>query len=134
MRTAEAVGATGIFLLSDEMDPYHPATVRASMGSIFALQFVRCPVSEFLAWKSSQDFMLIGTSPQAKTDYRLMHYPERCIIFMGGERKGLSAEHQALCDTMIKIPMEGTLDSLNLAIATSIILYEIYNQRRLAIG
>lgn len=130
MRTAEAVGVSGILLLSDELDPYHPNTVRASMGSIFSLQFARASVDKFQAWRQKHNCCLIGTSPQAITDYQSLRYPARAILLMGGERKGLSKEHQALCDHMVSIPMEGKLDSLNLAIATSIVLYELYNQQR----
>jgi TrmH family RNA methyltransferase len=57
-------------------------------------------------------------------------YRPPLVLFMGSERQGLSAEQQALCDEMVRIPMVGRSDSLNLAVATGVILYEIFNQQR----
>jgi len=74
--------------------------------------------------------MLVGTSPGALTDYQAVRYQPPALLFIGGEREGLSRDHQALCDTMVKIPMVGGCDSLNLAIAAGVMLYEIFTQRR----
>src|SRR5207244_9630597 len=74
--------------------------------------------------------LLVGTSPSAAMEYQAVRYRSPVLLFMGGEREGLSQEHQALCDVMVKIPMVGGCDSLNLAIATGVMLYEVFNQRR----
>ena len=74
--------------------------------------------------------MLVGTSPSAPVDYHTAQYRPPLLLFMGGERGGLSRDHQALCDVMVKIPMVGGCDSLNLAIATGVMLYEVFNHRR----
>ncbi|MBV9468940.1 MAG: RNA methyltransferase [Abitibacteriaceae bacterium] len=128
LRTSDAVGAAGVILIGNGIDAYDPATVRATMGAIFAQRFVRASLKTFMAWKHRHQCLLVGTSPHGATEYHAIAYPAPVVLFMGGERKGLSAEQQALCDVMVKIPMVGRSDSLNLAVATGIMLYEIYRQ------
>ena len=130
LRTSEAVGASGLILIGDTVDPYDPACVRATMGAVFAQHFVRVSAAEFSAWKQSVGISLVGTSPHAKCDYRDVLYPPGTVLHMGGERKGLSEERQRLCDALVRIPMVGRSDSLNLAVATGVLLYEVFNQRR----
>jgi RNA methyltransferase, TrmH family len=130
LRTAEAVGAAGMILLDRETDPYEPAAVRATMGALFAQRFVRATRDEFIQWKRRVHAFLVGTSPTASRDYSEVVYRRPTVLLMGEERKGLPQELQALCDEMVCIPMVGKSDSLNLAIATSILLYEVFNQRR----
>ena len=130
LRTSEAVGGSGVILIGNTVDPFEPATVRASMGALFRQKFVRTSMEEFAAWKLRHECLLVGSSPSAEREYRSMAYPNSLVLLMGGERKGVSPELQALCDTMVKIPMVGKGDSLNLAIAAGILLYEVFDQRR----
>ena len=130
LRSCDAVGCGGVILLGDSTDPYEPCAVRASMGALFKLKFVRATPESFLTWKQKHGCTLVGTSPHIGNDYQKVNYPAPVVLFMGGERKGLSGQMQALCDRMVKIPMVGTSDSLNLAIATSVLLYEVFNQSR----
>jgi RNA methyltransferase, TrmH family len=132
IRTCDAVGAGGVILLSRETDPYHPGAVRATMGSLFSQRFVRTSLPELMTWKQRHHCMLVGTSPTAAMEYQAVRYHSPVLVLMGGEREGLSRDYQALCDVMVKIPMVGGCDSLNLAIATSVMLYEVFNQRRAA--
>lgn len=132
LRTSEAVGGAGIILLDESTDPYDPTTVRATMGALFAQRLVRATIDEFVQWKQRNHCMLIGTSPSAKEDYHTITYRHPTILLMGEERKGLPIELQALCDLMVNIPMVGKSDSLNLAIATSVMLYEVFNQQRMS--
>lgn len=132
IRTCEAVGAAGVILLTGGPDPYDPASVRASMGSLFALRYVRASVGEFIRWKERSGGVLVGTSPAAEFDYQAACYPRPTILFMGWEREGLTTDEQALCDLMVRIPMAGHCDSLNLAVASSVMLYEVFNQYRRA--
>ncbi len=130
LRTAEAVGAAGVILLDKAADPYDPAAVRATMGAIFAQRCVRCDIVALQRWKRRHGYMLVGTSPTAPHDYHSARYQKPTILLMGEERKGLPPELQAQCDIMVSIPMTGEADSLNVAIATGIMLYEMYNQLR----
>ena len=130
IRTCDAVGAGGIIFLGREADPYHPVAVRATMGSLFAQRLVRTTLPEFVAWMQRHQCTLVGTSPAAPTDYQAVRYRSPVLLFMGWEREGLGRDDQALCDLMVRIPMVGGCDSLNLAIATGVMLYEVFNQRR----
>lgn len=130
LRTSDAVGGAGVILLGQGTDPHDPSAVRASMGAIFSQRLVRATFSELADWKRGRRYRLIGTSDAAARDYHGFSYDPPLVLFMGSERQGLSAEQQALCDAVVRIPMVGRSDSLNLAVATGVVLYEAFNQRR----
>src|SRR6185436_13113027 len=109
---------------------YHPSAVRASMGSLFALRIVGAGFDEFIHWKQKEHYTVIGTTPDVEQEYQAVIYPQRYVLLMGSERLGLSAAQQAACDLLVRIPMVGTCDSLNLGVATSIVLYELFQQQR----
>ena len=131
MRTAEAVGSRGIILLGYSTDPYDPTAVKASMGAIFSLELAQSDWDSFLFWEKKNQLTIVGTSDSAKTDYQNVEYRRPMILLMGSERHGLPEEMQSACDHVVFIPMEGRTDSLNLAVATGVMLYEIYNQTRI---
>jgi TrmH family RNA methyltransferase len=130
LRTSEAVGGAGVILLGNDVDPYDPAAVRATMGAIFSQRFARATVGEFRRWKAQHHVLLVGTSPSASVDYHAAAYRSPTVLLMGDERKGLPPELQTMCDLIVRIPMVGESDSLNLSVATGIMLYEMFNQRR----
>jgi TrmH family RNA methyltransferase len=130
LRTSEAAGGAGVILLGDSIEAYDPAVVRATMGAMFAQRFVRTTISEFAGWKEQHRWTLVGTSPHSEADYHSVIYPTPTVLLMGSERKGLSEELQALCDVMVRIPIVGRSDSLNIAVAAGVMLYELFNQRR----
>jgi RNA methyltransferase, TrmH family len=130
LRTLDAVGGSGVILLDQSTDPYDPTAIRASMGAIFSNQFVKATFSEFSEWVNENGYKVIGTSDKAAVDYQSVAYPDPIILLMGSERQGLSHPAMNLCETMVRIPMVGRSDSLNLAVATGIVLYEIFNQKR----
>ncbi|MEI7645301.1 MAG: RNA methyltransferase [Chloroflexales bacterium] len=132
LRSADAVGAAGVILLGDATDPYDPAALRASMGAIFAVQLARASFDEFAAWKRACGVFLVGASDKAPADYQDVVYPQPLVLLMGSERQGLSLAQQELCDLMVRLPMRGRSDSLNLAVATAVLLYELLNQGRRA--
>lgn len=129
LRTSDAVGGAGVILLGHTTDPYDPAAVRASMGAIFAQRLVRTTFAQFAAWRR-RGYTVVGASGSAADDYRSVVYHRPLVLLMGSEREGLSAEQQAMCDRLVRIPMVGRSDSLNLAVATGVMLYEIFNQHR----
>jgi TrmH family RNA methyltransferase len=130
LRTSAAVGGAGTILLGNAVDPYEPAVVRATMGSLYAQRLVRTVPDALARWKRRHHCQLIGTSPSARTDYHAHLYRTPTILLMGDERKGLPVALQSLCDQMVRIPMVGDCDSLNLGVATGVMLYELFNQRR----
>lgn len=130
LRTSDAVGGVGVILLDHSTDPYDPGAVRGSMGAIFSQGLVKTDLDHFSHWKKQTRYPLVGTSGAAAQDYHHFSYPDPCILLMGSEREGLNERHLQLCDNIIKIPMVGRSDSLNLAVATAVVLYEIFDQRR----
>jgi len=127
-RTADAVGAAGVILIDNCTDPYDISAIRGSMGAIFSLQVVKSNSLELVNFIQSNGLLTIGTSDSAQLDYRLGNYSENMILMMGSEREGLSDPLVNICSTLVKIPMVGKSDSLNLAVATGICLYEIFRQ------
>ncbi len=128
LRTSDAVGCAGLILLGQCADPYDSGALRASMGAIFSQHLVKASFATFAQWKKQQTITVIGTSDSAPVEYRQARYHRPLVLLMGSEREGLSPEQQAVCDTMVNIPMVGRSDSLNLAVATGIVLYEIFHQ------
>lgn len=123
IRTADAAGCGGVILVGSCCDPYSVEAVRATMGSIFALPLYRAEVDAFLAWRQDWPGALVGTHLAAETDYRAASYSRPTLILMGNEQAGLPDELAAACDIAVKIPMRGRADSLNLAVATGIMIY-----------
>ncbi|MBM3263742.1 MAG: RNA methyltransferase [candidate division Zixibacteria bacterium] len=128
LRTCDAVGVDGVILLGETTDPYDPVSVRASMGAIFSQRIARADLGMLAMWKNRHALPLIGASGDAATGYRDMAYPRPVLLCMGGEQHGLSADLRTLCDRLVHIPMTGRADSLNLAVATGVLLYEIFYQ------
>jgi RNA methyltransferase, TrmH family len=123
-RTMDAVGAKGCFLIDECTDPFSYEAVRASMGAIFNINIISINSKEFIEWRKEGLFTLIGTSLNDATDYRKAHWSLPFILLMGNEQRGLSDQLIAECDQLIKIPMLGSSDSLNLAVSTAVALYE----------
>lgn len=133
MRSADAAGAKGIILIDDCTDPYSVEAVRASMGAIFNVEIVQCNQSDFIAFAqqwTNQDGQIIGTALPASVDYRDADYKGALMILMGNEQAGLPPSLMQLCTQLIRLPMLGRSDSLNLAVATGVTLYEALRNRR----
>jgi TrmH family RNA methyltransferase len=130
VRTSEAVGAAGVILLGPAIDPYELAAVRASMGSILSQRFARTTPDRLRDWATARDWQLVGTAPDARVSFREIAYDAPSVVLLGDERRGLSMEARAICDQIVHIPIAGPTDSLNVAVAAGVVLYEIYAQRR----
>lgn len=125
IRTADAAGASGVILVGDTTDPFALETVRATMGSIFAIPVYRAPEPVFIEFSRSFKGLTVGTHLQGSVDYRTVDYSGfPLLLVMGNEQSGLTQELASACDRLIRIPQQGKADSLNLAIATGIALYE----------
>jgi TrmH family RNA methyltransferase len=129
IRTVDAVGASGVALVGTSCDPYSHEAVRASMGSIFNVPLVRLSLERLLALAAAWKGDVVGTHLSGREDFRAAPYRAPTLLAMGSEGPGLSAEVAAACSRVVKIPMAGRLDSLNLAVATALMLYEIRKER-----
>jgi RNA methyltransferase, TrmH family len=126
IRTIDAVGAKGLILVGDTTDPFSPETVRATMGSVFAVPIARASEQEFLAWRKSFSGLVAGAHLKGAVDYRSVNFAGRpVLLLMGNEQQGLLDELAAACDRLLRIPQAGRADSLNLAVATGVMLYEV---------
>jgi TrmH family RNA methyltransferase len=123
VRTADAAGCGAVILVGECCDPFSAEAVRATMGSIFAVPLVKAGEAEFAAWRQAWPGSVVGTLLTAQTDYRAADYRRPALILMGNEQQGLTPEMARLCDVNVKIPMLGRADSLNLAVATGIMVY-----------
>jgi len=126
IRTADSSGAEGVILVGETTDPFSLEATRASMGSIFNVPLVRMSGAEFLKWRTSWKGMVVGTHLEGATDFRTIDYHSQpVLLLMGNEQQGLPDDLAATCDTLALIPMHGAADSLNLAIATGVMLFHM---------
>jgi RNA methyltransferase, TrmH family len=130
LRTGDAVGAGGLILIDDCADPFSVEAVRASMGALFTQRIAQASWDAFVGWLRGGEGELIGTSLAAGEDYQQPRYRKPAFILVGNEQAGLPADYEAECDRLVKIPMLGKADSLNAAVATAVMAYELVNQWR----
>ena len=130
LRTSDAVGGAGLILVGDTTDPHDPTAVRASMGTLFSQRLARASTPDLARWKRQHNLSIVGASDHGATDYQQHRYQQPLLVFMGSERAGLDPHQLNLCDALVRIPMLGRADSLNVAVATAVILYEVLSQAR----
>ena len=132
MRAGEGAGITGILMTKDTVDMYNPKTIRATMGSLFRVPFLYTDhMIKDLSKLKSQGIQLYAAHLKGTASYDKFSYKTSCGFLIGNEAKGLSKEVADMADTYIQIPMEGKVESLNAAMASCILLYEVARQRRL---
>ncbi|MFL6846681.1 MAG: TrmH family RNA methyltransferase [Allosphingosinicella sp.] len=130
LRTGDAVGAGGLILVDECVDPFSTEAVRASMGALFTQRIAAAPWEAFLAWLRGGEGQLIGTSLRADLDYQAPRYEKPAFLLVGNEAQGLPEAYEAECDLLVKMPMLGRADSLNAAVAAAVMAYEVINQWR----
>jgi TrmH family RNA methyltransferase len=124
IRTVDAVGANGVLLIGDTCDPWAPECVRATMGSIFAAPIVKMSEEGFAKAAKGWQGEIVATQMTAAEDYRRT-YRRPVLLLMGSEGHGLSPALASLAHVGVRIPMAGGPESLNVAIASALMLYEI---------
>ena len=135
IRSCDALGVDGIILTGHSVDLYDPETVAASVGSIFTLPVVRLPSLRELAplferlRSEHGDLQLIGTSAKSERPVSECSFWRPTVLLIGNETDGLSRAYSEIADEMVSIPMQGSVSSLNVACAASILLYEAQRQR-----
>jgi TrmH family RNA methyltransferase len=129
IRTADAVGAEGVMLIGETTDPFGIEAVRATMGSIFNIRLAAGSAADFLAWRRNFAGEVVGTHLSGMADYRAVEYAMPSVLLMGNEQQGLPDDLSKSCDRLVKIPMAGRADSLNLAVATGVMLFEMRRRR-----
>lgn len=133
LRTADAAGVEGVILAHgaiDSTDLYNPNVVRASLGTIFSVPVVSDSNAHVIQWLRQHGIQIITTTPAAATRYTAVDLTVPVAIIMGSEVHGLSDEWLKAADQQVMIPMHGIADSLNLSVATALLLYEVVRQRQ----
>ncbi|WP_379356862.1 MULTISPECIES: TrmH family RNA methyltransferase [unclassified Paenibacillus] len=129
IRSADAAGADAVVLGKGCVDLYNPKTVRSTMGSLFHLPIVQGDLQELLPKAKLEGSKAIGTSLQAEHSCYSYDWLQPTWLIMGGESEGLSEDIRKLVDESVIIPMSGSSESLNVAMATTVLLFEAQRQR-----
>lgn len=136
IRSCEALKADGLIITGHAVDLYDPRTIRASMGTLFAVPTLRFPSHhELMPWfqwlrRELPAFQIIGSTAKADRLAEEVDFTRPTVLLIGNETFGLSNSYKEICDSFCRIPMYGGITSFNVACAASIILYEIDRQRR----
>ena len=125
IRTADAAGASGVILVGEATDPFSMETVRATMGSVFAMPVIRASNADFIKWHRASGARVVATHLAGAVDYRTIDYRKKpVVLLMGNEQSGLPENLASAADALARIPQAGRADSLNLAVATGVMLFE----------
>lgn len=131
LRTGEGAGIDGVIMTRDTVDIYNPKTIRATMGSIYRMPFLYVDSLEDIIGKlKDAGVMVYAAHLDGEAYHDSFDFTKGTAFLIGNEGNGLKKETADLADSYLKIPMEGKVESLNAAIATSLLMYEAYRQRR----
>ncbi|MEO6014661.1 MAG: RNA methyltransferase [Devosia sp.] len=126
IRTADAAGCDGVILIGNSCDPFSVESVRATMGSLFAMQLVTASFDDVRAWCDTGEMRIVAASMRGERAHYEARYGDRTCILMGNEQSGLPVDIEDKCDELVRIPMIGRAESLNLGIATGVMIYEAW--------
>ena len=130
LRSSDAVGLDGLIVCDRCTDIHNPNVVRASVGTLFTVPVVEAEGTETLQWLKSKKFQILAATPSAKDEFTEVDMTGPLVIAVGTEQLGLSEQWMNEADIQVKIPMHGVADSLNVAMATTLLLYEALRQRK----
>lgn len=132
LRTGEGAGVTGIILSRTSVDVFNPKVIRSTMGSVYRMPvlYVNSIIDEILPGLKEKGITTYAAHLKGRNDYDMEDYRKGTAFFIGNEGNGLTDELSEQADTLIKIPMQGKVESLNAAMASGILMYEAYRQRR----
>lgn len=130
LRSADAAGADGVIVCDRCTDIYNPNVVRASVGTLFTLPVIEASTDEVFAWLKAHHIRTAAATPSAQALFTEVDFSGPIAIAVGTEQLGLSDRWMQAADERLRIPMHGVADSLNVATATTLLLYEVVRQRR----
>jgi TrmH family RNA methyltransferase len=130
LRAAEAAGATGVIATKRTADPFSPKALRGAMGSAFRIPiWTEISYVDVITWCRERGVRTIGAAAKGPTTYTEVNWRGPCALIVGPESTGLSSDEIAIANQAVSIPMKGSAESLNVAVATGILLYEANRQR-----
>lgn len=130
LRSADAAGVDGVIVCDRCTDIYNPNVVRASVGTLFTIPVVEATSAETLSWLRQKGIQIVAATPSAETEFTEVNLTKGIAIAVGTEQLGLSDQWMHAADLKVRIPMHGIADSLNVATATTLLLYEAVRQRK----
>ncbi len=133
IRSAESAGADAVVVCGSSVDPHNPKVVRSSAGALFGVTVMRAddPMAA-LDSVAASGRRLIGTTARGGEPYDSVDLARPCAVVVGNEARGLDASVERRLDVLVSIPMAGVAESLNVAMAATVVLFESARQRRLA--
>jgi TrmH family RNA methyltransferase len=129
LRSADAVGADGVLICDPQTDVYNPNVVRASVGTLFSVPTVTCTSQQAMKWLREQGAQIVAATPHADKEFTEVDLRGPVAIAFGTEQLGLSELWMRQADLPVRLPMKGLADSLNVAMAATVLLYEVLRQR-----
>ncbi len=132
LRTADAAGVDGVIVCSDgtaTTDIHNPNVIRASLGTLFSIPIATATTEETISWLNKNGFQTVVATPEAEKVYTAVSLTPPIAIITGSEAHGVSRNWLQVANQQVQIPMHGIADSLNLATATALLLYEVVRQR-----
>jgi TrmH family RNA methyltransferase len=129
LRTADAAGVDGVIVCAGATDVHNPNVVRASLGALFTVPLAEAHTDVVIQWLQQQQIQIVAASPEGTQDYTVPDYRAPVAVVMGSEAYGLAPVWLSAAQAVVRIPMHGAVDSLNLSAATAILLYEVVRQR-----
>ncbi|MFQ5948943.1 MAG: TrmH family RNA methyltransferase [Acidimicrobiia bacterium] len=130
LRTAEAGGADAVIVCDPTTDPFNPNVVRASLGTLFRVPLAIAATDDAQAWLRQRNITTFAATPDAPLPYWTADYQKATALAVGSEHYGLSGAWLRGADELVSIPMQGSVDSLNAAMAAGILLFEAARQRQ----
>lgn len=129
LRSADAVGLDACILCDQCTDLYNPNVVRASVGTLFSVPVIESSSAEALQWLKENRITVLAATPSAEKSFHEVNLLGPIAIAVGAEQIGLSEKWMGAADLQVKIPMQGKADSLNVAMASTLLMYEVLRQR-----
>ena len=130
LRTCDGAGVTGVMVVDRCTDIFNPNVVRASVGTLFTVPVVEVSSEEAARWLDEKQIRTVATSPNAETEYSVADLSGPLALVVGSEQYGLDEFWLSKTDTLVKISMAGAADSLNVAVANAVVLFEVVRQRQ----
>lgn len=130
LRTADAAGVDAVIIANPKTDIYNPNIIRSSVGTVFTNQVTMAKTADVIAFLKANQFEIYTAILQDAVTYLEPNFRNKCAIVVGTEAEGLTKEWRVAATTNIQIPMHGKIDSMNVSVATGILLFEAVRQRK----
>jgi RNA methyltransferase, TrmH family len=128
-RTCAGTGVNGLIVCDPQVDPFHPEVVRASVGALFALRLSVVSTPEFLVWARDRAVRLVVSTPAAKSSYDRAVVTGTTALVVGSEKSGVTDDLLDAADELVSLPMSGGVDSVNVAVAAGVLVFDALRQR-----